>query len=196
MWRYADIGNVADIVRHYARITPERPALLEGGFTLSWQALDEASSRLACALRRSGVREGDVVGWLGKNSIPFFELLYAAAKTGATLLPLNWRLAAPEIAAVIDDAKPSIVFAEGDLEALLSSSLGRCAEPGVPTAGCVRGPGSSMSACRGCIAGWSGPDQPKRIRCTQGITIWGWQLAQVTTPGCSRRSRRSPTSKC
>lgn len=133
MWRYADIGNVADIVRHYARSTPDRPALLEGGFSLSWHGLDEASSRLACALRRAGVREGDVVGWLGKNSIPFFELLYAAAKTGATLLPLNWRLAAPEIAAVIDDAKPSIVFAENDLEALLASSLGRCAEPAVQT---------------------------------------------------------------
>ena len=131
MWLYADIGNVADIVRHYGRTSPDRPALLEGGFSLGWAALDEASTRVAAALRAHGVREGDVVAYLGKNSIPFFDLLYGAAKAGATLLPLNWRLAAPEITAIVDDAMPVLVFAEHELEPLLTASLAPSAQAGL-----------------------------------------------------------------
>ncbi len=132
MWLHADIANVADIVRHYGRETPQQPALLEGGFSLAWGALDEASSRLAAALRAGGVKEGDVVVYFGKNSIPFFEVLYAAAKAGATLLPLNWRLAAPELAAIVDDAAPAIVFAEQELQPLLDASLARSKRPDLP----------------------------------------------------------------
>lgn len=131
MWLHADITNVADVVRHYARTMPERKALLEGGFALSWAALDEASTRVAAALRRSGVKDGDVVAWLGKNSIPFFVVLYAAAKAGATLLPLNWRLAAPELAAIVEDAAPAIVFADHDLQPLLQASLAPTGHAGV-----------------------------------------------------------------
>ena len=134
MWLHADIANVADIVRHHARTGPRRTALVEGRFTLSWGELDEVSSRLAAALRRAGVREGDVVAYLGRNSIPFFEVLYGAAKAGATLLPLNWRLAAPELAAIVDDAAPAVVFAEQDLLALLEASLAPTKRPGLPRA--------------------------------------------------------------
>ena len=132
MWHYADIGNVADIVRHYGRKTPDKTALVEGAFKLGWGDLDEASSRVAAALRARGVKEGDVVAYLGKNSIPFFEVLYASAKAGAALLTLNWRLAAPELAAIIDDAKPAIVFAENELEQLLNDSLAPTRRPDVP----------------------------------------------------------------
>jgi acyl-CoA synthetase (AMP-forming)/AMP-acid ligase II len=132
VWHYADIANVADIVRHYGRKTPGKAALVEGGFKLAWGELDDVSTRLASALRARGVREGDVVAYLGKNSIPFFEVLYGAAKAGASLLTLNWRLAAPELAAIIDDAQPSIVFAEQELESLLQGSLAPTARPDVP----------------------------------------------------------------
>jgi acyl-CoA synthetase (AMP-forming)/AMP-acid ligase II len=134
VWLHADIANVADIVRHHARTGPRRTALVEGRFTLSWGELDEVSSRLAAALRRAGVREGDVVAYLGRNSIPFFEVLYGAAKAGATLLPLNWRLAAPELAAIVEDAAPAVVFAEQDLLALLEASLAPTKRPGLPRA--------------------------------------------------------------
>lgn len=116
MWLYADIANVADIVRHYGAQTPDKKALVEGAFSITFRELDEASSRLASALRQRGVGEGSVVGFFGKNSIPFFEVLYGAAKAGATLLPLNWRLAAAELVEIVRDGEPLVIFHEQDLE--------------------------------------------------------------------------------
>jgi acyl-CoA synthetase (AMP-forming)/AMP-acid ligase II len=115
MWLYADIANVADIVRHHGARTPDKKALVEGAFSITFRELDEASSRLASALRRRGVGEGSVVGYFGKNSIPFFEVLYGAAKAGATLLPLNWRLAAAELVDIVQDGQPAIIFHDHDL---------------------------------------------------------------------------------
>lgn len=115
MWLYADIANVADIVRHYGARTPDKKALVEGAFSITFRELDDASSRLASALRQRGAGEGSVVGFFGKNSIPFFEVLYATAKAGATLLPLNWRLAAAELAEIVQDGQPLVIFHDHDL---------------------------------------------------------------------------------
>ena len=119
MWLYADINNVADIVRHYARVTPFKTALLEGEFSLNYADLNSVTSAIANKLKHRGVKEGDVVAFLGKNSIPFFEVLYGGAKAGATVLPLNWRLAPPELAAIMDDSQPKIIFVEEELIPLL-----------------------------------------------------------------------------
>ncbi len=116
MWLYADIENVADIVRHYGKQTPDKKALVEGGFSLTFAELDDASSRLANALHARGGKQGSVVGFFGKNSIPFFDLVYGCAKAGATLAPLNWRLAAAELADIVNDAKPALMFFDHDLE--------------------------------------------------------------------------------
>lgn len=115
MWLYADIANVADIVRHYGAQTPDKQALLEGAFSITFRELDDASNRMASALRQRGVDEGSVVAFFGKNSIPFFEVLYGAAKAGATLLPLNWRLAAAELAEIVQDGQPLVIFHDQDL---------------------------------------------------------------------------------
>ena len=103
MWIYADIQNVADIVRHHGATTPHKTALIEGSHSLTFGELDQISNQLATHLQSLGVRQGDTVGFFGKNSIPFFEILYAAAKVGATLMPLNWRLATPELVAIVSD---------------------------------------------------------------------------------------------
>ena len=56
------------------------------------------SNQVAGALAAAGVGAGDRVAYLGKNSLEFFELLFGASKVGAVTVPVNWRLAAPEIA--------------------------------------------------------------------------------------------------
>ena len=112
MWLYADIQNVPDIVRYYGRVTPDKMALLEGGFSLTYRDLDSFTSKVAQALIAKGVSEGSAIGFLGKNSVPFFEILYGVAKAGATLLPLNWRLAPVELSAIVDDSRPMLVFVD------------------------------------------------------------------------------------
>ena len=119
MWLYSEIKSLADIPRHYARTTPERPALIDASGPTSWAELDARSNRVANLLRKQGVASGDRVAFLGKNTALFFEVLFGTHKANAALLPLNWRLAPPELAAIIEDAQPSLIIADQEYAAIL-----------------------------------------------------------------------------
>ncbi|HET6971875.1 MAG TPA: AMP-binding protein [Phenylobacterium sp.] len=71
--------------------------------------------RLANALEGSGVGRGDRVLWLGQNSHRILEGVLACARLGAMFCPVNWRQTGPELAYVIDDFQPKVVFWQ-DLE--------------------------------------------------------------------------------
>ncbi len=126
MWLYADISTVSDIARHHGRETPDKTALVDDQRHLSFGELDQISSKFARRLVNDGVREGDVVAFFGKNSIPYFLTMFGSSKAGATLLPLNWRLTPVELAAIVDDAKPVRVFVDEELVPNLQATLGRC----------------------------------------------------------------------
>lgn len=87
-----------------ARKTPHRTALTHEGRTISYAALHSRVLRLAHALRARGVRRGDRVAYLGPNNPAFLETFFAAGALGAVFVPLNTRLAAPEIAYQLADA--------------------------------------------------------------------------------------------
>jgi acyl-CoA synthetase (AMP-forming)/AMP-acid ligase II len=114
------LGN---LLADMAALGPARPAITCGERTLSFGALDARSSQVAHALVRAGVGPGDRVAVLTKNRPEFFELLFGAARAGAVLVALNWRLAPPEIAAIVDDAEPSVVLAGADQRGLLPVDL-------------------------------------------------------------------------
>jgi fatty-acyl-CoA synthase len=117
-----------DPVRFWSRLHPERTALVDraSGARLSYAALDAAVARRAAALRARGVGRGDVVGVLAGNRPETVELFFACGRVGAALLPLNWRLAAAELAAVLDDARPALLLREERFRALGDDAL-RCA---------------------------------------------------------------------
>jgi long-chain acyl-CoA synthetase len=96
--------RLPNLVRDHARERPDAVALVCGERRLSFGELDERSSRLARALLDAGIVAGERVAFLGNNAPECIELLFAAAKIGAVLTPLNWRLAAPELAAIVGDA--------------------------------------------------------------------------------------------
>jgi fatty-acyl-CoA synthase len=81
-----------------ARSSPHRRALVFGDTTLTYGDLDERVRRLGNGLRELGVRRGDRVAFLGPNQPAFVETLFATLYLGAIFLPLNTRLAAPEVA--------------------------------------------------------------------------------------------------
>ncbi|MFI8189310.1 long-chain fatty acid--CoA ligase [Streptomyces sp. NPDC085946] len=87
-----------------ARKTPHRTALIHDGTTLTYAALHDRTLRLAHALRARGVRRGDRIAYLGPNHPAFLETLFAAGTLGAVFVPLNTRLAAPEIAHQLADS--------------------------------------------------------------------------------------------
>ncbi len=105
---------LADLLRDYARERPDESALIAGKRTLSFIELDERSSRLAWALLDSGVGEQDRVAHLDQNAPEAVELLFAAAKVGAVLVPLNWRLARPELDAIVEDCGAKVLICGPD----------------------------------------------------------------------------------
>lgn len=130
MWLYSEIRTLGDIPRHYARTTPDAPAIIDATGAQTFRELDARSNRIANALVQLGVTKGDRVAFLGKNSAPYFEILFGVNKADAALLPLNWRLAPPELAAVLRDAEPTILIADreyADVAAAVITTSGlRC----------------------------------------------------------------------
>jgi acyl-CoA synthetase (AMP-forming)/AMP-acid ligase II len=101
--------TVGDIIAEHGRSYPGKLALADGDRELTWAELDERVSRLANALRATGVGQGDRILWLGQNSFRVYELLGAAARIGAMVCPGYWRWAAPEMAFAIEDFIPKVV---------------------------------------------------------------------------------------
>jgi long-chain acyl-CoA synthetase len=118
--------TLAGIVREYGATTPEAPALTFESTQLNFRELDRRSSQVAHALRQRGVGVGDRVAVLSKNRPEFLELAFGCNKLGGILVGLNWRLAAPEIEAIIADASPTVLVVEEELLHLLGTS----ADPG------------------------------------------------------------------
>ncbi|QFG26541.1 long-chain fatty acid--CoA ligase [Actinomadura sp. WMMB 499] len=90
-----------------ARKTPDAAALVHDGRTATYAELLGRVSRLAHGLRGLGVRAGDRVGYLGPNHPAFLETLFATGMLGAVFVPLNTRLAGPEIAHQLADSGAS-----------------------------------------------------------------------------------------
>ena len=114
--------SVADGARRRAarrrRDPPRRPpsaatsiALRHGSRALTYRALDERSNRLAQALLAAGVGPGSRVAHLDRTGPEVIELLFAASKIGAVLVPLNWRLAVPELTRIVADAAAPLLIA-------------------------------------------------------------------------------------
>jgi long-chain acyl-CoA synthetase len=104
--------RVVDVVRRFGRERPGAVALRHGERELTYAQLDERSSRLAQALLGAGVGRGARVAYLGRTAPEVLELLFAAAKVGAVVVPLNWRLSPPELAAILGDADARLLIAD------------------------------------------------------------------------------------
>jgi len=95
-----------------ARRQPDKIALRCDGRAVSYAGLAAASDAVAAALLRAGLREGGCVAWLGVNSIAMLSTLFGCARLGAIFMPLNWRLAPPEHAAMLRDCPPKLLVAD------------------------------------------------------------------------------------
>ncbi len=119
--------RVADVVRRAAVTRGDAVAIVHGERELTFAELDERSSRLAQALRALGVGAGDRVAYLDRTAPEVIELLFAAAKIGAVIVPMNWRLARPELARVLRDSRAPVLIAGPEYHSLAQRLL---EEPG------------------------------------------------------------------
>jgi O-succinylbenzoic acid--CoA ligase len=101
-------------LRRRAAITPKRVAVEVGGVRLDFAELEARASALAAALYARDVRSGDIVAAALGNGLPFLELLHAVDRCGATLLPVNVRLAPRELAFQLGDSATRLLLHADD----------------------------------------------------------------------------------
>jgi len=99
-------------IERHARFAPGAAAIRFDGREIAYAELAQSIRRAAAVLAARGVRRGDAVAYLGFNHPAALVLLFACARLGAMFAPLNWRLAAPELARVLADCPPRVLFAE------------------------------------------------------------------------------------
>jgi fatty-acyl-CoA synthase len=90
-----------------------------GAKRFTYAAFGERCERLASALHRSGVRPGDRVGYLSLNTHQLLEGYFGVPQAHAMVMPLNIRLTAAELGAILQHSEPRILFYENDFSALL-----------------------------------------------------------------------------
>jgi len=107
--------NLNHWITHRAEATPNKPAIIFGDQQYSYSNLASKITKLAAVFKHEfGIKEGDRIACLGNNSPRVIEALFACAQTGAILVPLNWRLAVPELVDVLADAGASLLIVGGD----------------------------------------------------------------------------------
>jgi fatty-acyl-CoA synthase len=127
--------DLSDLIERNAAFTPDKAATIFEGETLSYAALELRIAQTARALKTEfSVRRGDRVAILSLNRPDYLVLLYACARLGAMLVPLNWRLAVAEQMFILSDASVRVLVLEkafADILPVLEKSLPDAAIVGI-----------------------------------------------------------------
>jgi acyl-CoA synthetase (AMP-forming)/AMP-acid ligase II len=129
MWVYPEIRTLGDFPDYYARHDPGRPALKTADRTISFAEFDTRANQSAHFLLSHGAEADRLIGYCGKNSLDFYFALFGCARTRAGLVVLNWRLAAPELAAQIEDSETRFVIVERELAELWNAATALMPSP-------------------------------------------------------------------
>src|SRR5258708_7668373 len=105
--------DLSDLIERNAAFTPDKPAIIFDGETLTYAAFNTRIKQTAGALKAEyKVSRGDRVAILSLNRPDYLVLLYACARLGAMLVPLNWRLAVAEQLFILSDASVKVLVLE------------------------------------------------------------------------------------
>ena len=101
-----------DWIAHHADRRPAKLAIhdLQTHRTFTYAELDARIDKLTAALLAMGIGRGDRVALLAPNCAGYFELQFACGRLGAIMLPLNWRLAVPELHYILADSTPVLLI--------------------------------------------------------------------------------------
>jgi long-chain acyl-CoA synthetase len=124
--------TLAQRVAELARRHGERTAFVAAADAITWAELDALADRLAATLVARGVVPGDRVGYLGRNHLGYPALATASSRCRATSVGLNWRLPANELAAVLGDAAPRLLFVDPEFADTARLAVDSATIDGVP----------------------------------------------------------------
>ncbi|MGO4614563.1 long-chain-fatty-acid--CoA ligase [Nocardia sp. 2YAB30] len=103
---------MVETAKRQAANLPENAAIICDVRSLTYAELDAESDLTASALVAEGVRKGSRIAYLGKDSEIYYDILFGCAKSGAVLVPINWRLTCAEISHILADSTAELIFIE------------------------------------------------------------------------------------
>src|SRR5437588_4558139 len=107
--------TVSEMLRWRARRHPDLAAIWYEGRATTFAELNAAANAIAGGLiGELGVAPGDRVAVLDKNSDRCLGLILALDRAGAVAVPVNWRLTAHEVAAIVNDADPAALVVDDE----------------------------------------------------------------------------------
>lgn len=108
---HPQLQTLVQTASFHAHHQPTTPRFFEGR-TVTYEQLHRESNRIAHALQAAGLTPGDRVAYLGKESEHYYEILFGCAKSGTVLVPVNWRLTAPEVSHILRDSGTRLLLLE------------------------------------------------------------------------------------
>jgi long-chain acyl-CoA synthetase len=117
--------SIERILPRARRLYRDRPAVNRNGAWLTFEQLGKRVDALAAGLASLGLQRGDRVALLDFNSAEYLETYYAAAQAGFIFVPLNSRLAAPELKYILNDCRANVLIASKPFFATLEALRGQ-----------------------------------------------------------------------
>ena len=115
------VKSFADVIDLGAAALGDQDMIVLGEERLSWNELQARSARVANALAEAGVGSQDRVAFIDKNSIEYFEVLFGCAYRNAVTVAVNWRLAPPEMAYIVNDSQAKVLVVHEEFADHLAS---------------------------------------------------------------------------
>jgi acyl-CoA synthetase (AMP-forming)/AMP-acid ligase II len=111
-------------LRRAAQIRPNEESTVFRDRRRTWSETADRVARIAGGLKAAGVQSGDRIAILALNSDRYFELLYAIPWLGGVMVPVNTRLATPEVQYVLEDSGSQVLFVDGAMTAHAAALAG------------------------------------------------------------------------
>jgi acyl-CoA synthetase (AMP-forming)/AMP-acid ligase II len=112
------------VLAHHASRTPDEPITIFGDETVTYGEMASRAAELAAGLHDHGVGPRDVVALLSYNCTEFLETIFAANYLGAIAMPINWRLAAPEVRYILEHSQARALVCDEALVPLADDATG------------------------------------------------------------------------
>ncbi len=113
--------NIGLIAQKWANLTPDKTAIFDSANDkrITFAELDRYVNKIANGLLSLGLKKGDCVGIVSRNSIEHLAIFYACGRSGLIAQPMNWRLSATELIKIINNGSPRAVISEAFFNELI-----------------------------------------------------------------------------
>ncbi|HBD84368.1 MAG TPA: long-chain fatty acid--CoA ligase, partial [Dehalococcoidia bacterium] len=105
-----------DYLEFYARERPNVDFVVMGNRSLTYAEADTRANKLANAFAAAGLQKGDRFTYVSKNSLEYPIVYFGASKAGVVPVPLNYRLAPPEWAYIVNDSQSKMLLSSAEYQ--------------------------------------------------------------------------------